>query len=99
MALAALMIGSNRFAPFVMGFPWRTHPAETKTQRQHLVDDVKGFGAEVAWWTSTTPMLPTSTPVPPVGQRLIIMEGAKKEIVGVAKREQETPEGVASAAR
>ena len=59
MALAVPMSGSDRFAQFVMGFPWR------RTRRQRIVDDAEEFGVEVDWWTSTTLTMLMFIPVPP----------------------------------
>ena len=93
MALAVPMSGSDRFARFVLGFPWR------RTRRQRIVDDAEEFGVEVDWWTSTTLTVPMSIPVPPIGRRLATMGGARKEVVNVAKHEQGTQKAVAYAAK
>ena len=99
MALAVPMSGSDRFAQFVMGFPWRMHSAEVRAQRQRIVDDAEEFGVEADWWTSTILTVPMSIPVPPIGRRPATMGGARKEVVNVAKHEQGTQKAVAYATR
>ncbi len=68
MALAVPMSGSDRFAKFVMGFPWRIHSTEVRALKERIADDVAESDLKEGCGIGTIRTIPTFILAPPIGR-------------------------------